>query len=145
MSPVVVVIHMFSAVFWFGSVVFLVRFVVPAAQTAGAEGGRVMQNMAAVTRFPAFLAAAAVLTIASGLYLLYAISGHFSGAFFHTGAGTAYAAGGACGVLALVSGAMIPVFARLSPGSDGRNAVLPRIVVVLLACALLAMTIAPFV
>jgi len=98
-------IHIVSGVFWVGSIIFMAWFLTPALRATGAAGGAVIQQLVRAQRLPAYLIAAMLLTVISGLLLFQHDSASFSG-WMHTGTGMTFSAGA---VLAIV-GAIIGVF-----------------------------------
>lgn len=60
-------IHIISGVFWAGAVMSIAWFLLPAQQAIGQPGGAFMQQLMFRQRFRAFVLAAMVLTILSGL------------------------------------------------------------------------------
>lgn len=107
--PALLVVHVFAAVFWYGSAMFLIRFVLPTASAAGESGGAFLARMAEQTRFPYALVGAGALTVLTGLALLDLVSGNFSPAFMSTNIGIALSIGGACALVAFV---LAVLFAR---------------------------------
>jgi len=94
-------IHILSAIMWVGSGLFTTFFLVPALTGSPAAMGQVM---AGLTRRRVFrtLEIAAGLAILSGLRLLWIDSAGFSGSYFATGTGNAFAIGGAAAIIAAV-------------------------------------------
>ena len=62
-------IHIFSAIFWVGTTLFMLFFMEPVIQRAGQAGGRVMQILASETRFPQVIALSGLITVLAGLGL----------------------------------------------------------------------------
>lgn len=62
-------VHIFSAIFWVGTTLFMVAFLEPAIHAAGAAGGQVMQKLLSDTRFSLIIALSGLLTVLSGLLL----------------------------------------------------------------------------
>ena len=60
-------IHIISGVFWAGAVMSIAWFLLPAQQAIGQPGGAFMQQLMFRQRFRAFVLAAMVLTILSGV------------------------------------------------------------------------------
>src|SRR5215208_45998 len=94
-------IHVLGGIFWVGSALFTTLFLGPALATSGAN---VAQIIAALQkrRLMTFLPLAAVLTIASGLRLLWITSAGFSSAYLATTTGRTFAAAGAAAVVAFL-------------------------------------------
>ena len=64
-------IHVFAAVFWFGALVVVARYLLPAAAASGAEGRSVMRQVMQVRRLPAAVSGASGLALLTGLVLLW--------------------------------------------------------------------------
>ena len=62
-------IHIFSAIFWVGTTLFMLFFLEPVIQRAEQAGGKVMQMLAAETRFPQVIALSGLVTVLAGLGL----------------------------------------------------------------------------
>ena len=62
-------IHIFSAIFWVGTTLFMLFFLEPVIQRAGQAGGQVMQMLASGTRFPQVIALSGLVTVLAGLAL----------------------------------------------------------------------------
>jgi uncharacterized membrane protein len=135
--PALLVVHVFAAVFWYGSAMFLIRFVLPTASAEGESGGLFLARMAERTRFPYALVGAGALVILTGLALLDLVSGGFSPAFMSTHTGIALSFGGAC---ALVAFLLAILFAR-----GLRSRAISAALILFLGLALLAMVLSNYV
>ena len=62
-------VHIFSAIFWVGTTLFMVGFLEPVIKAAGAEGGKMMQRLISGTRFSLIIAIAGWATVLSGLLM----------------------------------------------------------------------------
>jgi uncharacterized membrane protein len=101
------VIHIFSGVFWAGSVFFMLGFLAPTVDALGPDGGKFMQRLIGGTRLSTALASAAGLTALSGL-IMYGIDfGSNLGAAISTGPGIVLTIGGLAGLVAAVIGGMV--------------------------------------
>jgi len=100
------VLHVVLAAIWFGSVVFLVFFLVPTTQQVGPAGGQVMS---ALTRrgFDKFMASVAGTTVLSGLWLYWRFTGGLDPVVMGSHAGIAFGVGGVSGIGALIVGGSI--------------------------------------
>ncbi len=67
--PVLRFVHIFAAIFWVGTTLFMVFFLEPTVRALGPEGGRFMQRLLGGTRFSLAIAAAGWITILAGLLL----------------------------------------------------------------------------
>jgi uncharacterized membrane protein len=135
--PALLVVHVFAAVFWYGSAMFLIRFVLPTVSAAGESGGLFLSRMAEQTRFPYALVGAGALTILTGLALLDLVSGGFSPAFMSTNTGITLSIGGACALVAFV---LAILFAR-----GVRTRAIGAALILFLGLALLAMVLSRYV
>lgn len=97
------VLHVLTGVFWAGSVFFSALFLDPAVRAAGPEGGKVMGVLQRRGWIYAMLTLG-TLTVASGLYLLWIMSGHFSPAFMGSRMGILLGTGMVAGLITLTIG-----------------------------------------
>lgn len=77
-------IHIFSAIFWVGTTLFMVGFLETAVQAAGPEGSKVMQKLIGGTRFSLVIAIAGWLTVLSGLWMYWLMTGFNIAVMFDT-------------------------------------------------------------
>lgn len=158
-------LHILFAAFWVGSAVFLTLYVTPAIRATGPQGAPVMAELLR-RRMGGFIAAAAMLTVLSGLWMYWIFTNGFDGAIVAHGAGLALGIGGLCGIAAAViggavigraaerAGALSQQMAQMPEGEQRaatlqtvaalqrRVATFSRVAVVLLIAALVAMTLA---
>jgi hypothetical protein len=160
------VVHVLCGVFWAGALIFMALFLTPALRDAGPDGAKVglgLQQRRLVDVMPLV----AVLTVLSGLWLLWHLSGGFQPAFFHSGTGTAISLGAASALVALGIGlaVMRPAMvgaariaqaaAAAAPGERDahlaaaqrlrqRAATAGNVIAVLLAIAVVAMALARY-
>ena len=159
------VLHILFATLWLGTAVFLTLYVTPAIRATGPQGAPVMAELMR-RRMGGFIAAAAMLTVLSGLWMYWIFTNGFDGALVAHGAGLALGIGGLCGIVAAViggavigraaerAGALSQQMAQMPEGEERaatlqtvaalqrRVATFSRLAVVLLVAALIAMTIA---
>ena len=95
-------LHILFAAFWVGSAVFLTLYVTPAIRTTGTHGAPVMAELTR-RRMGGFIAAAAMLTLLSGLWMYWVFTRGFDSAILAHGAGLALGLGGLCGIVAAVA------------------------------------------
>jgi uncharacterized membrane protein len=109
-------VHIISGVVWTGALVFIAWLLLPATRASGPAGGSIMQQLVRVQRLPAFLVAAMLLTILSGLVLYRHDSVAFGSGWMRTGSGMTFSAGAAFALLAAIIGASVsnPAAKRLS-------------------------------
>jgi hypothetical protein len=93
-------LHIGLGVFWAGSLIFNAVFLLPAIRDAGPEGVKVAAGLMR-RRFLDVLPVAAGLTVLSGLWLYWRISGGFAPAYLHSAAGLTYGIGGIAALIAL--------------------------------------------
>jgi uncharacterized membrane protein len=132
--PVLLVIHVFSAAFWYGAAVFLIRFVIPTAQAVGAPSQEFMQRLG--TRIPAVFAGAGGISVLSGIALLGAVSNGYRTPFINSPMGLTLCAGAACSLVALGFG--------VAAGRGVRPRFTGSAAVTFLSLTLFAMVIARF-
>ena len=99
-------IHVVLGVFWAGTIFFLVLYLAPAIGRAGPDGGKVLAQISGA-RFFEVMPLVALLTILSGLWLMWILSGGFGAAFFTSRWGLALTLGGAASLVAFVVGTMV--------------------------------------
>jgi uncharacterized membrane protein len=99
-------IHIGTAVYWGGTVFFLVSFLTPAVRAAGPEGGKVMQRLV-LSRFPRTLPIVASLTVLSGLVMYFLDSGGLQPKWMTMPAGLGFTFGGIMGLTSLIIGLSI--------------------------------------
>jgi len=93
-------VHVVFGVFWAGAIFFLVSFVLPAARSAGPAGGPYMRRLAQ-SSFVNALAGSAVLTVLSGFWLMWIVSGNLSPAWMGSPQGIALSIGGLAATVGL--------------------------------------------
>ena len=159
------VLHILFAALWVGSAVFFTLYVTPAIRATGPHGAPVMAELMR-RRMGGFIAAAAMLTVLSGLWMYWVFTNGFDGSIVAHGAGLALGIGGRCGIAAAViggavigraaerAGALSRQVAQMPEGGareatmqsvetlQRRIATFSRLAVVLLVAALVAMTLA---
>ena len=101
------IVHITGAAFWAGSSFLLTGFIGPAAEKAGPEGAKFMQTLVQGGRYIAAIAAAAGLTVLTGLLLYWRASGQLSTDWMSTGTGVMFTIGGLAGIAAFVAGIQI--------------------------------------
>ncbi len=100
------ILHVLLAAAWLGTAVLLSFFLMPAVQQVGPDGGKVV--MALVDRkLDAFISSIAGLTVLTGLYLYWTITGGFDPAASATLRARVIGLGGVLGLAAAVIGGSI--------------------------------------
>jgi uncharacterized membrane protein len=160
-------VHILAGIFWVGTTLFLAFFLAPALGSAGPAGGAVMgglQRRGMMTALPV----AALLTLASGTWLYQLVSGGSIAAFMRSPTGAALAGAGTLALLTFVLGMALArptamAAARLSQELSAvtdeaerarrqeqlralqrRNAVVSRVVALLLIAAAAGMAVARY-
>jgi uncharacterized membrane protein len=100
------IVHIVGGIFWVGGVLLTTFFLIPAIATMGPAGGEVF---AAIQRrkLSTYLFAASLLTVLSGLRLLWITSGGFSPAYFGTAPGRGFSTAAASALVALLLGMLV--------------------------------------
>ena len=99
------VTHVLCAAVWIGSTGYHLLLLTPVIEQAGSAGGQVMLRLG--NRLGAYMATLSVVTILSGVYLLWRFTGGFDPAVSATHAGVAFGVGGVAGILAGVVGGVV--------------------------------------
>jgi hypothetical protein len=97
------VLHVGLGVFWAGAMIFMAAFVVPSVRDAGPDGAKVAAGLMR-RRVTDVMPVAAVLTILSGLYLYWRVSGGFGAAYMGSPVGMSYGIGAVAAFVALAFG-----------------------------------------
>jgi uncharacterized membrane protein len=107
-------IHILSAMIWVGSAVFGSLLLMPTLASLGPAAGPVMAGLRA-RGMAVFMPTVAIVTILSGLRLMWISSGGFSASYFATTWGATYAGSGAAAILAFATGMLVsrPQAARM--------------------------------
>ena len=95
------VIHIVCGIVWVGSFVFLNAFLLPVLATSGPATAVVIPGLQARKLFT-IIPVLALLTILAGLRLMMLTSANFSGAYFASAVGQAYAASATLAVIAFI-------------------------------------------
>ena len=112
------VVHVLGGIFWVGSAIFTTLFLMPAIAKAGPTAGAVLgalRQRGLLTALPIV----ALLTIASGVRLLWIVSGGFSAAYFHTATGHTFAGAGAAAIVAFLISFLVARPAAIRTGQLG--------------------------
>lgn len=170
MDPLLLVLRLFHVLlgaFWAGALIFNALFLVPSIRDAGPDGAKVVAGLLR-RRFLDIMPFVAALTILSGLWLYWRMSGGLQAVYVWSGTGVTLAVGGLAAVLAFAIGVGVlrPAMLRAvslaqaaaQAGSPAREAQLAtaqalrlraaaagRVVALLLALAVAAMAVARYV
>ncbi|HET6993800.1 MAG TPA: hypothetical protein VFI06_02405, partial [Chitinophagaceae bacterium] len=74
-------LHIICGVFWAGSVFYMTLFVIPAIKNSDSEGTKFIQQLAK-TGYPVAAAITGIVTIISGLFLIWKFSNGFERIWF---------------------------------------------------------------
>jgi hypothetical protein len=97
------VLHVVLGVYWAGTIIFVALFLEPAVRASGPEGGKVMQALLA-RRHLDVMPVVALVTILSGLWLMWIVSGGFHSDWMGSRMGMVLSLGGAAAVVAFAIG-----------------------------------------
>ena len=112
------VVHVLGGIFWVGSALFTTLFLAPAVMASGPAAGQIfasLQKRGLMT----VLFWGALLTIASGLRLLWIVSGGFSTAYLETPAGRTFTVAGGAAIVAFLIAALVSRPAGMRMGRIG--------------------------
>lgn len=101
------VLHIVSGTLWVGAAVFVAWMVEPAVHATGPAGGAFMQRLAGPGRLSLYMAASALVTTVTGLFLLWPVSGHLSAAWMTSAHGLSLGLGSLAGILAVILGVTV--------------------------------------
>ena len=168
MLVVLRLIHILAGVYWAGTLFFFVTFVEPSLRSMGPDGGKVMIRFFE-RGYLKLIPIVAILTIVSGVWLLWQLSAGFDTAYMGSPLGMALSTGGLLAIVAFIVGMAVtrPAAARIwelsgqvpqATSEEVRNSLMAeigknrartvfsaRIVFVLLVIAVALMAIARFI
>jgi uncharacterized membrane protein len=171
MSVVLIIlrlIHILAGVYWAGTMFFFVTFLEPSLRSMGPDGGKVMIRFFE-RGYLKLIPIVAILTILSGLWLLWRQSAGFDAVYMGSTLGMAFSTGGLLAIVAFIVGIAVtrPAAARIwelsgqvpqATSEEVRNSLMAeigknrartvisaRIIVVLLFMAVALMAIARYV
>jgi uncharacterized membrane protein len=101
------VVHVGSAMAWFGGAVVGSFFLFPAAQALGPAGQPFMDHLMNRRRMGVFFPIVAALTILSGAFLYWRDSGGFAASWISSPTGLAFTIGGLAAIVAFVGGLVL--------------------------------------
>jgi uncharacterized membrane protein len=99
-------IHILGGIFWLGSGLFTTFFLMPALTASGPAAAQVMSGLQQRRLFNV-LPIVALLTIASGLRLMWITSAGFAPAYFASGTGRTFVWSGAAAILGFLSSVVV--------------------------------------
>ena len=97
-------IHIVSAIFWSGSIMYLALFIVPTVKALGPDGGKFMQQLSITNKMPTVMTLAGTLTVVGGILLMERMSGGFQSEWFGTPHGIVISIGAAFALIAFFLG-----------------------------------------
>lgn len=97
-------IHIVSAIFWGGSIMYLAWFIIPAVKALGPDGGKFMQRLAVTNKLPIVMLITGSLTVLGGILLIEQLSGGFQANWFGTPHGIIISIGGTLALTAFIIG-----------------------------------------
>jgi hypothetical protein len=117
------VLHILVAALWVGAAGLLAVVVMPAVGDAGVAGGPFLASLHR-RKLHVFMAASALLTVLSGIWLYWVLTTGFDPSIVWSRGGMVFGIGGLCGLAALIIGGAIigPGFARLAELTEQTSA-----------------------
>src|SRR5580765_3919664 len=100
------VLHIVCAALWFGAIVFVSMFLMPVLQQVGPESGKIMTGMER-RGLVIFMSSIAGITILTGFYLYWHLTGGFDHAMMGTTETMVFGTGGILGLTAFIIGASV--------------------------------------
>ncbi|MBK5284329.1 MAG: hypothetical protein JJE25_02915 [Bacteroidia bacterium] len=97
-------IHIVSAIFWAGAIMYLAWFIIPAVKALGPDGGKFMQQLSRTNKLPIVMLITGGLTVLGGILLIEQLSGGFQPGWFGTTHGIIISTGGTLAIAAYVIG-----------------------------------------
>ena len=101
------IVHVGSAMAWFGGAIMSSFFLAPTAQALGAAGQPFMDHLARVRRIGIYFPVVSALTILSGAALYWRASNGLDAAWIGSAPGLAFTIGGLAAVAAFIGGAVL--------------------------------------
>jgi hypothetical protein len=107
-------IHILCGVYWAGTVFFFVTFLDPSIRSLGPDGGKVMMRLFE-RGYLKLIPIVALLTVLSGLWLLWILSSGFDAHYMRSSLGMSLSTGGGLAIVAIIIGitVMRPAGARV--------------------------------
>jgi uncharacterized membrane protein len=114
-------VHVLLAATWVGAVAFMVLFVMPAMKQTGPAAGPMMGAIAR-RGLNAFMGALGGLTVLTGFYLYWRLTGHFDPALSATRGAMVFGTGGIAGLLSVIIGGAVVGRSMAKMGALGGKA-----------------------
>jgi uncharacterized membrane protein len=96
-------LHIISGIFWVGGSLFAARFIMPSLKAAGPAAGPVLAELGK-RRLPATMMGAALVNLASGIWLMMIDAGAAPGVWMRSGMGRTLGIGGGLAIIAVLLG-----------------------------------------
>ena len=108
-------LHIISGVFWAGGSLFAARFLMPSLKAAGPAAGPVLAELGK-RRIPTSMMGAALVNVASGIWLMMLVSGGSPGVWMRSPMGRTIGIGAALAILVVILGTAVgmPANARMA-------------------------------
>jgi uncharacterized membrane protein len=115
------ILHIASGVFWAGAALFMAFYIAPAVLKAGPDGGKITQAIMSTNKLPTVMTLTSLITIVSGILLMWELSFGFTGSWFSTKYGTTLTIGSVTALLGFLQGFIInrPGAARMQSIGKG--------------------------
>ncbi len=97
-------LHVMLGAYWLGAVLVFAFFLLPSARAVGPAAAPMMDQMGRVRKLPIVMMLAAILTILTGLGMMYINSSGFTGPWMQSSTGRVFSLGGGFGILAAIVG-----------------------------------------
>ena len=105
MSPALLLVfralHIVTGAFWVGALFLVLLVLMPAIRGAGPAGAPVMEQLTEVRKIHLYMMWLPILTVLSGLGLMWNDSAGFSGPWMHSGPGRVFSLGAAFAILTM--------------------------------------------
>ena len=98
--------HITFGVFWAGSVFNFALFIAPAIKASGPEGGKFMHQLGK-SSYPIVVVVSALITILTGVLLIWKLSAGFESAWFRSGYARVLTAGSGLAFIAFIIGVAV--------------------------------------
>lgn len=104
---ILLLVHICAGVFWAGAAIYLAAFIAPAVKALGPEGAKFMQQMAKTNKLPLVMTLTSILTVLSGILLLWILSDGFQSAWMSSQHGVILSIGGGLAIIAFLDGLLV--------------------------------------
>lgn len=105
--PYIRLVHIVFGVIWAGANIFLTLFVYPASKKSGISGNEFLKILPKTNNMPMFMTISGLITIVSGIWIIYYFSGGFNISYFNSSFGKCILAGGICTIIAFLNGVLV--------------------------------------